>query len=530
MGKRKNLALVVRMIVGGIILGSILMAGCIAPQEEASKELPQEIVIGIGEDIKGLEPVFGCPWGAPLRPIYETLVMEDADLKIQPLLAESWEVSEDGKVWTFHLRKGIKFHDDTPLDASAVKFSFEYKPEAYRALYAMLKSIETPDEYTVQFVLNKSYAPLLRDVSSAPIMSPTAVDKSGEFKSPVGTGPFKLDEWVKGQRIVLVRNDNYWRGTPKLEKVVFKIIPDASTRAMALETGEIDLTGHRAGGGVLYVSDIPRLREEPEIEIVEGYTQPCVTWIQFNTEKEPFSDLKMRKAVYYALDTQKMVTSVMGETAAPFSKGPLSMPCTEDLLNQNLAWYPYNLERAKELLAEAGWADTDGNGIREKNGKELKVNFVLSTFSPELPKIAEIVQAQLKEIGMDVKLQIVEYGAQQMMFEKGEYDMMMQMGVCGHGDPSLWFNYFFHSKRGVCCAFEDEQLTTLIDRLYTTVNSKDRLKVFYEIQEIMEEDAPGVFLFSDPNIVAVNKRVKNYEMQGGIHGAYLSLWKVYIEE
>ena len=530
MKKRKNLALLVRMIVGGIILSSIMMAGCIAPQEEASKEFPQEIVIGMGGDIKGLEPVSGCPWGAPLRPIYETLVMEDADLKIQPLLAESWEVSEDGRVWTFHLNKGIKFHDDTPFDASAVKFSFEYNPAPYRALPRYTESIETPDEYTVKFVLNKPYAPLLRDISMDPIMSPTAVDENGEFKSPIGTGPFKLDEWVKGQKITLVRNENYWRGSPKLEKVVFKIVPDASARAMALETGEIDLTGHRAGRGVLYVSDIPRLREEPEIKIVEGYTQPCVNWIQFNTEEEPFSDLEVRKAVYYALDTQKMITSVLGGTAAPLLKGPLSMPSTEHLLNQNLTWYPYNPEIAKELLTEAGWKDTDGDGIRDRDGERLKVTFVLSTHHPDLPKIAEIAQAQLKEIGMDVELQIVEYGAQQMLFEKGQYDMMMQMGVCGHGDPSLWFNYFFHSKRGVRCAFKDEQLTTLIDRLYTTVDAKDSLRVIYEIQEIMEESAPGVFLYTDPNVVALNKRVKNYEMQGGIHGAYLSLWKVYLEE
>ncbi len=526
--KLKNALLGCIIVVG--ILGGGMMAGCIAPQEEASNESPQEMVIGIGEDIKGLEPVCGCPWGAPLRPIYETLVVEDADLKIQPLLAESWEVSEDGKVWTFHLRTGIKFHDDTPFDASAVKFSFEYNPAPYRALTRYTESIETPDEYTVKFVLNEPYAPLLRDLSMDPIMSPTCVDEMGEFVKPIGTGPFKLDEWVKGQKIVLVQNEKYWRGAPKLEVVTFKIIPDASARAMALETGEIDLTGHRAGRGVLYVSDIPRLREEPEIKIVEGYTQPCVNWIQFNTEKEPFRDLKVRQAVYYALDTQKMVASIMGETAAPLLKGPLSIPSTEHLLNQNLTWYPYNPEIAKELLTEAGWEDTDGDGIRDRNGEQLKVTFVLSAFSPELPKIAEIAQAQLKEIGMDVKLQMVEYGAQQMLFEKGQYDMMMQMGVCGHGDPSLWFNYFFHSKRGVRCAFKDNQLTTLIDRLYTTVDPKDSLEVFYEIQEIMEESAPGTFLYTDPNIVAMNKRVKDYELQGGIHGAYLSLWKVYIEE
>lgn len=530
--EKKNLIVLVCIIAGFVLAGGIMMAGCIGPSEEVSKELPQEIAIGIGDDIKGLDPTVagGGPWGAPLRPIYETLVIEDADLKIQPLLAESWEVSEDGKVWTFHVRKGIKFQDDTPFDASAVKFSFEYNPAPSNVLQRYTKSIDTPDDYTVKFVLNKPYAPLLREISMSLIMSPTAIDKSGQFKSSIGTGPFKLDEWVKGQKIVMIRNENYWNGTPKLEKVVFKIIPDASARAMALETGEIDLTGHRAGRGVLYVSDIPRLREKPEIKIIEGYTQPCANWIQFNTEKESFSDSKVRKAVYYALDTQKMVTSVLGETATPLLKGPLSIPSTEDLLNRNLTWYPYNPGKAKELLAEAGWADTNGDGFLEKNGKEFTVTFVLSAFSPESSKIAEIIQAQLKEIGMDVKLQIVEQGAQQMMFEKEQYDMMMQMGVCGHGDPSLWLNYFFHSKNGIRCAFKDEQLTTLIDRLYTVVDPKERLKAFYGIQEIMEDNAPGVFLYTDANIVAMNKRVKNYEMQGGIHGAYLNLWRVYLEE
>ena len=144
--------------------------------------------------------------------------------------------------------------------------------------------------------------------------------------------------------------------------------------------------------------------------------------------------------------------------------------------------------------------------------------------------IAEIVQAQLKEIGVDVDMQTVEYGATQKIFEKGGYEMMMQCGVCGHADPSLWLNYFFHSKRGPRCAFKNELLTTLIDNVVSTINREDRLKIFHEIQEIMKEDVPGVFLYSDANVVAMNKRVRNYEMEGGIHGAYLSLWKMCLEE
>lgn len=502
-----------------------IMASCIAPSPKVS----QEIIIGIGTDIKGLEPVSGTPWGAQLRVIYETLVFEDANLTVQPLLAESWEVSKDGKIWTFHLRKGIKFHDGTQFNASAVKFSFEYKPEAYSALYAVLESIETPDEFTLKLILKKPYAPLLRDLSMSPIMSPTSVENV-EFK-PIGTGPFKFKEWIKGQKFVVEKNGDYWQGSPKVEKVVFKIIPDASTRAMAFETGEIDLTGHRAGGSQLYTSDIQRLKGKTNIKIIGEYTQPCVSWIQFNTQKEPFNDLNLRKAVYYAIDIPTIVNSTFDGTATPLLKGPFSMPLVNYLVNPNLTWYEYNPEKAKELLTGSGWIDINGDGIRDKDGKELKVIFVISaTFSPELLKIAEIIQSQLKEVGIDVELQRVEYGAIDKIFEEGEYDMMMQTGVCGHGDPSLWLNYFFHAKRGPRCVFKNETLTASIDKVFSIVNEEIRLKVFYETQEVMEEHVPGVFLFSDMNVIAVNKRVKNYEMEGGIHGAYLSLWKVYIEE
>lgn len=182
----------------------------------------------MGIDLKGLEPVYGTPWGAPLRVIYETLVFEDGNFTIQPLLAKSWEVSEGGKVWTFHLRKGIKFHDGTPFNASAVKFSFEYQREAYRGLYAVLESIEASDESTVKFILKKPYVPLLRDLSTAPVMSPASIE-NGKFKSPIGTGPFEFREWTKGQKFVLEKNGDYWQGSPTLEKIVFKVIPDAFT-------------------------------------------------------------------------------------------------------------------------------------------------------------------------------------------------------------------------------------------------------------------------------------------------------------
>jgi len=508
---------VVLFILSSLIIGSSLA------------DASQKIIIGSGYDIKSLKPVYGCPWGAPLRLIYETLVMEDVNLKIKPLLAQSWEVSEDGKVWTFHLRKGIKFHDGSLFDSQSAKFSFEYEPAPYRALTHWTKEIRAIDEYTLKFILSRPYAPLLRDLSSAPIMSPTSLDKNGKFTAPIGTGPFKFKKWLKGQKFMLVRNPDYWRGSSKLEEVIFRIIPDASTRAIALEAGEIDLAGHRAGRR-LNVSDIQGLERNSDIRIIKGYTQPCVNWIQFNMQKEPFNNLQVRKAVYYAIDTQTIVNSLLGKTAVPLLKGPFNMPNLTDLINPNLKWYSYSPKRAKELLEETGWEDTDGDGIRDRKGKPLEVVFILYKGKPDLSEVGQVIQAQLGEVGMRVKLQVVEYGARQRIFNKGDYDMIIETGVCGHGDPCLWLNYFFHSRRGIRCSFKDKELTTLIDKLYTTLDSLKRQEVFYRIQEILEKTVPGVFLFTDANIIVVNKRVKNYELEGGIQGAYLSLWRVYIQE
>lgn len=484
-----------------------------------------DLIIGTPFDIKTLDPSMAVsgPELAPLCLFYETLIFFDADYKPQPRLAESWNASDDARTWIFHLRKEVKFSDGTPFNASAVKFSFEYKNK--KKPMSVIESIEILDDYTVRIVLTEPDAIFLNTIHSILILSPTSVDEKGKFMAPIGTGPFKFEEWVKGQKLVFVRNDEYWGSAPKLKKVVLRVIPDHQVRAMALEAGEIDVTSY------LPIQAISQLRERPDFVLYEE-ADPCMNWIGLNTHKEPFNDVRVRKAINHAIDVNGIINSIIGELAVPATKGPLSSPSHSHLVKPDLKWYGYEPEKANQLLAEAGWKDTDGDGILDKDGRPFRVSFVSSLLYAEGTAIAEIAQAQLKEVGIDVEIQVLESGARFVALRNREYELIELGGICSTNEPSAWFKYYFHSqKEPLYCVYENVTLDNLVDRLFTTIDPEDRVNVFWEIQKIIEENAPGVFLYSQNRDFVMNKRVKGFEKEAGwIPGYYSYARDVYIEE
>ncbi len=503
---KRSLALIICLIT----ITSMVVYPSFQSSEEISKK---ELVIGRPFDIKTLNPGIAMtgPDLSPLYLVYETLAYLDADYKPQPRLADSWEVSEDAKTWTFHLRKEVKFSDDTPFNAAAVKFSFEYINKTRP--YNMIKSIEVLDDYAIRFILTEPDAIFLYDVIlSATILSPTAVDEEGEFIAPIGTGPFKFEELVKGQKLVYVRNEGYWGDAPKLEKVILRVIPDHQTRAMALEAGEIDVADY------LPVQEILRLKKSPDFALYEE-ADPCMNWIGLNSRKEPLDDARVRKAINHAIDVEGIINSIIGELAVPATQGALSSPCHSHLVNPNLKWYGYNPEKAEQLLAQAGWEDTDGDGVIDKDGGPFKVTLTVFLLYSEASTIAEVVQAQLKEVGIDVEIRVVEKGAWYEARQKGEYDMITLGGICSSNEPSGWFKAYFHSQ-SQWCIYKNESLDSLVGQLYTTVDSEARLNVFWGIQEMIDENAPGVFLYSQNSVLVMNKHVKGFEKEAGMPGGY----------
>lgn len=500
--RKKFILLMCIILVGGII------GGC-SEQKQVAGNSPQELVIGMAADVQGFHPygytpgvwdVFSC--------IYETLVTVDEKMEVRPQLAESWELSADGLSWTFHLRKGVKFCDGSPFTAEAVKFALTYLKEQSgypTPLLKEIKSMDIIDDHTIRFTCKEPYAPLLADLTDIryPIIGPTSIDESGKFKKPVGTGPFMVKDWVKDQKIELIRNDQYWRGRPKLDKVIFKIIPDPQTRSMALEAGEINFVN----GGLL-VPEIERLKGNPRFTInrvAEG--KICRQFIAFNAKAGPFRDLKARQAVSYGIDVQEIIQSMLGDLGKP-AAGPVAPP--SPYLHPNLQGYKYDPAKAIKLLAEAGWKDGDGDGFLEKGENPFQVSLVLT--NPEEKVIAQIVQAQLKKIGIDVKLQVLEHAARTKALTGGKFDLMMLTGMYASGaDPHLHFKFLYRTGQGYDYLYKSERLDDLLNRLDGITDAKERLDVYKEVQEELVNNAAAVFLYNQDHVVVMHKAVMGFE-------------------
>lgn len=504
-----------------LVLLGCLLVGCSSGHGE--KTGSEKIRVGIRKDIASLDPaVLGRGGPDPQRYlIYEPLLCMDENFNLKGLLAEGWTGEDQGKVWTVKLKKGVKFSDGTPFNAGAVKFSIDYLLKNKR-LFWPLEKVETPDEYTVRLTFKQPHAVLPYDLTSTEIFAPASFDDGGKFKAPVGTGPFVFKEWKKDQELIFARNENYWGAKPKVKTVVFKVIPDHQTRAMALQSGQIDVADYLP---------VPALRE---IEKTGNFTvykkaSPCMNWIAFNTYGEPFNDQRVRQALCYAVDTAKIIRSVVGEdVATPALRGPLSSPAHDNIRDPDLKWYLYEPAKATQLLAEAGWKDTDGDGILERNGKKFKVRLIASTLYEEGKALAEAVQAALRQVGVDVEVRVLESAARFDALKQRNYDLIELGGICATNDPAPWFDYYFGTKHPEYCVLQDNQIRQLVDGLYSTVEPEKRKEIYYQLQRLLKEQAPGLFLYTQENVTVAGKNIKDFVLEGGMPGSYSYLRKVSI--
>ncbi|MEA2033195.1 MAG: ABC transporter substrate-binding protein, partial [Euryarchaeota archaeon] len=481
MEKKKKIVLLV-CIVAGVALA---VAGCISQPEEVSK---QELVVGISTDVDNwyLDKFPGGDARFVWSQVYEPLVRLDTDLKIQPGLAESWETPDGGKTWIFHLRKGIKFHDGTPFNATAVVFSYSDKSFARRIALRTVDHVVALDEYSVKFVSKRpTSVPLYITHVAWPVMSPSCVDEKGEFVKTIGTGPFKFEKQIKDQEVVLVRNDDYWREKPTLEKVIFKVIPEASTRVMALETKEVDM--------IIKVPEfeVPRLEKESNIEVYRKLTT-FTDFLQFNCEKAPFNDTKVRKAVAYAVDTEKLINTVLegvGKPANGRAFSPVMLYSKPDL-----KLYECNADKTRELLSEAGWEDTDGDGIVDRDGKPFKVTLLVErgAWAPRWIPTAEAIQGELRKVGLDVEIQVLESGAVTKLEREGNFDMMLRSGYFVWGPYPRHF--FVHHSKSPYGHYKNEEYDRLVDLADSTVDTKEQEKLYHELQEMVIEEVPAFYL------------------------------------
>lgn len=416
--------------------------------------------------------------------IYDTLVVRTEDLELVPGLAESWEQMDDN-TWEFRLRAGVTFHNGDPLTAADVKFTLDRmldpeRPAAAAAVVAFIEAVEVVDDLTFRIVTAFPFAPILAHLShtATSILNERAVTEAGEdygTEVAVGTGAFTFELWEAASRIVIERNGDWWGGDVLPEGVVFRPIPDGTVRAIELETGGVDIAYR------IDPPDARRLADRADLQLFT-YEGLSATFMGFNVEREPFDDVRVRQALNHALDVDAIVDAVF-EGEGLRAAGPLSPRVWGS--HPDLEPYEYDPERAIALLEEAGYGDGFSATIRVAE-------------QPPRIQIAEIAQAQLAEIGIDISIEVLEWGTFLAETAAGTDDPFILGWTTSTADADYGLFALFHSSEmgaaGNRTFYANDRVDELLDRGRTSVDEQERLDAYREVQELLRDEAPWVFL------------------------------------
>lgn len=438
--------------------------------------------------------------------IVETLVGVNADMSLAPKLALSWSQIDD-LTWEFNLRDGVLFHDGSKMTADDVAFSLERTNKLNSRIPTLLRmeSIEVVDPLTIRIKTsdpNPTLPAALHFAAPLAIISPKSVNDKGEVVAPIGTGPFKFDGYDESTHVLTVaKNANWWGGEVKLDGIVIKPITDPNTRALSLENGEVDFTVD-----VPY-NEIEGLNGKDGIT-VDKFENSRLIYLLFNLKKAPFDDVRVRKAIAYGMDRQEIVQYVLFGVGAP-AVG-IYRP---DFYwtNQNLVAYENDANKAKELLAEAGWKDTNGDFIVDKDGKPLEISLLTFPNRPCLPPMAEALAGQLKEIGIKVNLEVVESGVLSERQKTGVWDTALSaVSVAMVPDPSYILESYFQTDGMNNRGYSNGQVDKLLAEAAVTDDEKDRLAKYKTVQEIVQDELPIIPMTYYEMVVAKKDYVKGY--------------------
>jgi len=461
--------------------------------------------------------------GIPLTSVYDTLVYLNPETgDFVPGLAERWEIAADGTTYTFYLRRGVTFHDGTPFNAEAVRFNLErvtdpdLASQKARFMLGPYEQTEIVDSHTVRIHLSEPFAPLLDSLSQVylGIASPTAVERWGsEYQlHQVGTGPFIFAEYVPRDHLTLRRNPDYAWGPPvyrhataQVEEIVFRFFTDPATRSPALETGEADVMGE------IPPFDAERLEARDGFRI-QPVPIPGVALMCFlNTTRPPLDDPTVRQALLYAADREAIVETVFKSTS-PVAHGPLSRvtfgytPSVED-------FYPHDPAQAAALLDEAGWVDTDGDGVRDKDGADLTLDLHLMSWG-YMPQVGQLLAAQWAELGIATESHVVGFPEAMEIVDAGNHHVI-PFNLSG-SDPDL-LRTFFHSQGSSNWSLvDDPQLDRWLDEAARTFDRAERETLYAQVQRRVMDHALVLPLRDYVNLNGVSDRVEGlrFDAQG----------------
>lgn len=528
--KRKVLATILVIVMLNCMLG-----GCSSnPAKESTQSTqgsggseivtaPKELVYAQSIAITSLDPAGMQPQGYPSGyeaafAVHNGLIRFTEDLQFEPDLAESWTPSEDGLTWTFKLREGVKFHDGNPFNADAVvkQYTRMINPEinlgAY-SLWAPIEKIEKVSDYEIKITTKTPYSAFLNVMAhgSALIPSPAAVeaDPDNYGLAPVGTGPYKLEKIEPGTELSLVRNDDYYEGTPLYEKVIFRYVSDPSARIAALKSGDAQVADAIP---VEYAED---LESNPNIKLT---SKPGLQTfgIGLNQKNEILQDKAVRQAFNYAIDKEAIAKTLFMGYVTPLT-GPLAQNTVGSV---ELTPYQTDVEKAKAMLDEAGWK-LNGD-VREKDGKKLEFTLIIPDgMYPKDVVLSEVIQNQLKEVGVKVTINKVEkstyWDQLKVPADKTGYDMALWGYNPSHGNGQIHMENLFTSnvdeneKPGLWnfIWYSNPEVDSLLASAKEQVVTEEFNATMKQAEEIVWEECPYIWLYSNNIISAATEDVDN---------------------
>ncbi len=446
--------------------------------------------------------------------VFNGLVKYDTDLSIIGDLAESWDITSDGLTITFHLRSGVKWTDGMEFTASDVMFGYktiidENTPTAYKEDFLQVKEAEVLDKYTFRVIYKKPFAPALSSWGNLIVLPKHLLEgkdiiKNPLARKPVGMGPFKLSEWISGQKLILTSNHDYFEGRPYIDKYIYRLIPDQATMFLELQAGGVDFMG---------LTPIQYTKQTETSYFKNNYKKfryPVFsyTYLGFNLKHPFFKDIRVRQAIAHAIDKEEIIDVVLFGLGSP-ATGPY-VPNTWPY-NRDIKKYEFNPVKAKELLTQSGWIDRDGDNILDMNGKSFEFTIITNMGNSLRLRTATIIQWRLKKIGIKVNIRAIEWSTFINEFiDKRRFESVI-LGWSIGLDPDqydIWHSSKTSEKEFNFISYSNSDVDNLLEKGRRTFDIEKRKKAYFRIQEILAEDVPYIFLYVPDALPIVHKRFK----------------------
>jgi len=448
--------------------------------------------------------------------VFNGLVKYDRDIKIVGDLAESWDIREGGLVIIFHLRKGVRWHDGASFTAKDVEFTYKklIDPNVrtpYSGDFERVTKLEIIDDHTVKITYKEPFAPALASwgmpIMPEHILKGEDLNNTSFSRHPVGTGPYRFKSWKTGEKIELVSNHDYFEGRPYIDRYLYRIIPDEATIFLELQTRGVDMA---------HLSPLQFTRQTDNGFFSTHYRKfkyPSFgyTYLGYNLSDPKFSDVRVRHAINYAVNKKEIVETVFFGLAQG-TTGPFIIDSWA--YNRNIAPAPFDPGKAKKLLAQAGWIDSDGDGWLEKDGRIFEFTVLINQGNTERQRCAEMIQGYLKVVGIRMKIRVVEWSAMINEFiNKRRFEAVL-MGWFLPRDPDnfdIWHSSKTREGEFNFIGYKNEEVDRLLEEGRRTFNERARGAIYRKIHRLIYEDQPYMFLYSSDTLPIVNSRFRNVE-------------------